>query len=600
MLHLVGETIDKHRAQYGAETGRLVQIMRGIYIAAEDDADAVLFDHALRIAAHLYPNTYLCGVSAEQLAPTPDRRLFLSGRRNVRTRLRNLEIVQTRAPDAPETEIAQTIDPMGDLRIRRSTLRFRYLESFRRRSEAGAVMTIEMQTDIAARLVEASGGEKAAIIECWRLAQANGWRTEAGRAGTFIATPVRETPPRGMALHVGWHGEKIGGLSHDGSTWRWGPTATEGATPVRPGAPGRLPPFIESLLPEGWLERVLKPKSERQRISAGKRYMSNIVVSEDPDELQALPADVLEGRLGAYTIGGAFAGGYAGPAPSFGETLEDRMAKLYSSTATPRLSGVQIKAPMNLSHDGMLRPAQDRRAFTHILKPSPGAGFEDLPLVEAACLEAAQACGFETASHAIVSMPDDLPDALLVERFDIRRDQNDRRKIAMEDMASVRGVAPSDKYEGSIEQVARALRGVSSDPAADIAVLLGRAVFAWLIADGDFHLKNMAVLRVVPDGTQNFSSVRFAPTYDAVTTRVLPGLENDDLALSLAGKRNRLSFRDFIRAGVTMGINAQAARDCVESLCGRLSAFLEDREPASGQVVRAIEIWKRRIEITAD
>ena len=30
MLHLVGEAIDKHRAQYGMEIGRLVQIMRGI------------------------------------------------------------------------------------------------------------------------------------------------------------------------------------------------------------------------------------------------------------------------------------------------------------------------------------------------------------------------------------------------------------------------------------------------------------------------------------------------------------------------------------------------------------------------------------------
>ena len=134
-----------------------------------------------------------------------------------------------------------------------------------------------------------------------------------------------------------------------------------------------------------------------------------------------------------------------------------------------------------------VRPAGDR-AFTHILKPSPGAGFEDLPLVEAACLAAARACGIETAAHAIVSMPDDLPDALLVERFDIRRDRNDRRRMAMEDMASVRGVAPSEKYEGSIKQVARALRGVSSDAEADVAALLGRAVFAWLTGDGEFHL----------------------------------------------------------------------------------------------------------------
>ena len=599
MLHLVGETIDKHRVQYGVETGRLVQIMRGVYVAVEDDADAILFDHALRIAAYLYPNTYLCGPSAERLAPTPDRRLFLSGRRNARTRLRDLEILQTRAPDSPETETVRITDPMGDLRVRRSTLRFRYLESFRRRSEAGAAMPLDMQVDIAARLVEAAGDRQEAIIACWRLGEANGWRTEAARAEHLIATPLREAPLPRATLHVGWHGEKTGSLSHDGSAWQWEPVATEGATPVRTGPPGRLPPFIESLLPEGWLERVLRPKSEQERIS-GKRYMSNIVVSGEENDLQALPADVLEGRLEKFANKGAFVGGYAGPAPSFDETLEDRMAGLYAAATTPRLSGVQVKAPMNLSHDGMLRPAQDQHAFTHILKPPPGAGFEELPLVEAACLAAAQACGFETAAHAIVTMPDDLPDALLVERFDIRRDRNDRRKIAMEDMASVRGVAPSEKYEGSIEQVARALRGVSSDAEADIAVLLSRAVFAWLIADGDFHLKNMAVLRIATESGQNFSSVRFAPTYDAVTTRVFPGLEQDDLALSLAGKRNRLLSGDFVRAGVTMGIEAHQARDCVESLCACLSAHLDGLEPARGRVGRTLGIWWQRIETLRD
>ncbi len=599
MLHLVGETIDKHRAQYGVETGRLVRIMRGIYIASEDDADAVLFDHALRIAAYLYPNTYLCGPSADLLAPAPDRRLFLSGRRSARTRLRTLEIVQTRAPDAPETETAQMTDPLGDLRVQRSTLRFRYLESFRRRSEAGAAMPIDMQADIAARLVKSADDTKTVIMECWRLAEANGWRVEAGRAEAFIATPLREVQPQGKALHVGWHGEEIGVLSHDGSGWRWEQTAAGGATPVRTGAPGRLPPFIESLLPEGWLERVLKPQSEPQLISGGKRYMSNIVISGNADELRTLPEDMLEGRLEAYTREGAFAGAYAGPAPAFDETLEDRVAALFTSDAMPRLSGVQIKAPMNLSHDGVLRPAEGL-VFTHILKPSPGAGFEDLPLVEAACLAAAQACGFETAAHAMVSMPGNLPDALLVERFDIRRDRNDRRKIALEDMASVRGVAPSEKYEGSIEQAARALRSVSSDAEADTALLLGRAALAWLIADGDCHLKNLAVLRVASDGAGNFISVRLAPVYDAVTTRVFPGLENDHLALSLAGKRNRLSSRDFVRAGVTMGMHAGTARDIIASLCGNLSAHLEDLEFTSDRVNRAVEIWKERIETTTD
>ena len=595
MLHLVGETIDKHRAQYGVETGKLVQVMRGIYVAADDDADAVLFDHALRIAAYLYPSTYLCGASAVLLAPTPDRRLFLGSNRNERTRLRNLEIVQSRAPHLPETEPVEISDSLGNFRARRSTLRFRYLESFRWRSEASAAMSTAMQSDMAARLVDTAGNTQSAVIECWRLAGANGWLKEAGRAEAFIATPLREAAARSKTLHVGWHGEQVGVLSHDGSAWRWDQTASESTIPVRAGAPGSLPAFIESLLPEGWLERVLKPKSELDRVAGGKRYLSNIVISATTEDLREIPSDVLEGRLESFARDGVFTGGYEGPTPTFDQSLEDSMAETFAFVQTPRLSGVQIKMPMNLSTDGLLRPAVDR-AFTHILKPSPGAGFEELPRVEAACLAAARACGFETPAHALVPMPGGLPDALLVERFDIRRDHNDLRKIALEDMASVRGVAPTEKYEGSIEQVARALRGVSSEVEADIATLLARAIFAWLIADGDFHLKNMAILKVIPEGANSFTSVRFAPVYDAVTTRVFPGLANDQMALTLAGKRDQLSSGDFVKAGATMGLSAAVVRDCVESMRLRLNAHIESLGSASGRVNQAIEIWKNRIK----
>ena len=66
MLQLVGENINKHRASYGVEQGRLVPIMRGVLVESGDDADAVIFNHAIRIARYLYPKTYLSGYSAEK------------------------------------------------------------------------------------------------------------------------------------------------------------------------------------------------------------------------------------------------------------------------------------------------------------------------------------------------------------------------------------------------------------------------------------------------------------------------------------------------------------------------------------------------------
>jgi serine/threonine-protein kinase HipA len=78
----------------------LIPLVRGVYVD-HGDAEAAVLGHAVRIAHYLYPNAYLSSASAVLLAPTPDGRLFISGRRNQRTRLRNLEIIQNEAPSPP-------------------------------------------------------------------------------------------------------------------------------------------------------------------------------------------------------------------------------------------------------------------------------------------------------------------------------------------------------------------------------------------------------------------------------------------------------------------------------------------------------------------
>jgi len=594
MLELVGETIDKHRARYAVEQGRLVQIMRGVLVEAADNADAVILAHAVRIAHYLYPQTYLSGISAERLAPTLDGRLFLSGNRGQRTRLRSLEIVQTRAPLRPETEPVTLADSLGDLTVRRATARFRFLESFRARNEAGSAINEETKLRLVDRLVEEAGGRGELVAALWRLAETSGWRPEAGKAERFLEGPIHVPAPPARDLTVCWHANPVGMLSHDGTGWRWRPDPGAQPNPVRAGTPGALPPFIESLLPEGWLDRVLNAKNPRERVAGGKRYLSNITILAAGDSPQDFPRDTLQGRLSQWSREGRFTGQYSGPAPLFDETLEQRMAAMYATAAAPRLSGVQIKAPMTLTREGKLQGAAES-AFTHILKPSPGAGFEALPLVEHACLSAAAACGLMVPAHALVAMPGDLPDALLVERFDIRRDEADESRLAMEDMASLRGVPAEDKYEGSIEQVGRALRPVTTDWGADSVVLLRRALFAWLVADGDLHLKNMAILRLAPPRADHFASVRLAPAYDIVTTRIFPGLEHDSMALTLNGKRNRLRKSDFLRAAATMGMPVAAAMNAVDTLCAALAAHLAQSTSGNVKVLAARKIWQERL-----
>jgi serine/threonine-protein kinase HipA len=608
-LHLVGETIDKTRSHYLAETGKLVQLMRGIYVDAAEDIDQTVLAHAVRIGRYLYPNAYLSAASAVLMGPTRDGRLYLTGPRIQRTRIRALEIVQNKAPAKPSLASAAVADSLGEFSVNVSSIRQRFLEAFRLRSEHAASIDPATREAIAARLVDEYGGAKAASDAVWALARENDWYREGEGAEKFLLRGPQVATVRNeaaFALTAAWHGLPIGVLAHDGFEWRWSPT--ESGTPVPPvirqTMPGRLPPFVVSLLPEGWLESVLHDRDERAMLRSGRRYMSNITMAENAQELAALPLDVLATPLAAHTAAGVFTGTYAGPGRSAMEQdFERNLATIYDRADTPRLSGVQIKAPMTLDPNGKLSPSIGT-PFTHILKPAGTSGFEALPLVEWIGLALARETGFTVPATALIAMPDDMPPALLVERFDIRAGADDHRLLAMEDLCSVLDLSPKAKYDGTTERVARALRGLSTSPDDDLLILMKRVVFAWLIADGDMHLKNMAVLKIAEPASPAFRSVRLAPVYDTLTTRVFPGLEHDRMALKLNSKDERLKRSDFLAVAAIAGLRASdtnaAIDDVLERMQAAVAAITLPTLPGYGPsgeaaVTRTLEICRERI-----
>lgn len=607
-LYLVGETINKTRSHYLATTGKIVQLMRGIYVDASDDVDAMVFDHAVRIARYLYPNTYLSAASAIALAPTRDGRLFLSGRRNLRTRIRGLEFIQNVAPKQPSLGTAVVADSLGEFRIEASSIRQRFLEAFRLRSEHAASIDEAAREALAARLIEEYGTPKAASDATWALARENEWYREGETAERFLNRHPVATPPTNVAvlnLIVAWHGTSIGQLNHDGFEWRWMPMPGAGPALVRQTTPGRLPPFIVSLLPEGWLEAVLNDRDERAMLRSGRRYMSNITIAPSKDDLAQLPADILVTRLSQFVVDNVFTGTYVGPGRTDLEhSFEENLARIYERADTPRLSGVQIKAPMYLDAQGTVSPATGS-PFTHILKPAGTGGFETLPLVEWTALALGRSVGLDVPATALMAMPDGMPPALLVERFDIRQGSGDTRLLAMEDMCSVLELSPDAKYEGTMERVARNVRPLSTAADEDMVLILKRALFAWLIADGDMHLKNMALLKISDPGSETFRTVRVAPLYDAVTTRVFPRLGKDRMALKVNGRDERLKRADFRALANIAGLQAAVADAAIDEMVQRIAAAARSVALPKGlnygpegeaAVARMIELCRTRTE----
>jgi serine/threonine-protein kinase HipA len=438
------------------------------------------------------------------------------------------------------------------------------------------------------------------------LARENEWYKEGEQSERFLLRNPLSVPACNEAalnLVIAWHGTRIGNLTHDGFEWRWIPASSEGPFLVRQTTPGRLPPFIISLLPEGWLEHVLQDRDERAMLKSGKRYMSNITIVDDQRDLATLPLDVLVTPLSAFSEKGLFTGHYVGPDRSvLEEDFERNLAQIYEHSDTPRLSGIQIKAPMYLDQGGTLSPSIGT-PFTHILKPAGTSGFESLPVIEWMTLILGKAVGFEVPSVSLVTMPSKMPPALLVVCFDIRNSASDTRRFALEDLCSVLNLPTEAKYDGTIERVARVVRSLSTSPDEDVHLLLRRALFAWLIADGDMHLKNMAMLKISEPGETRFSSVRMAPLYDAVTTRVFPRLERDRMALKLNGKDDNLRRADFRILATTAGKRSSDADRIIDSMIELLNDAVDKVAPpgsvilnkeAAAMTTRMLELCRER------
>ena len=223
---------------------------------------------------------------------------------------------------------------------------------------------------------------------------------------------------------------------------------------------------------------------------------------------------------------------------------------------------------MHLNSAGDLTAATDG-PFTHILKPAGTNGFEALPVVEWLGLTLARAAGFETPPAALVAMPERMAPALLVEP--LRHPHDAERHPADRDgrllfrcsicLRKPNTTAPSSAWP-------RGYGGLSTAPAADLEILFQRALFAWLIADGDMHLKNLALLKVAEAGAEHFTAVRMAPVYDTVTTRIFPRLAHDRMALTLAGRDDRLTPAAFLDLARTIELPHNRA-DELMAVCAR-------------------------------
>lgn len=195
------------------------------------------------------------------------------------------------------------------------------------------------------------------------------------------------------------------------------------------------------------------------------------------------------------------------------------------------ISGIQPKLSVKLDKksNGLIPVAEGGE---YILKPQNQA-FPHIPENEQCCMDIAQELDINVALHCLISLKD-ASLAYVVKRFDREKGM----KIHQEDFAQI--LDETDKYKGSVEQIGRKLKEISSAPGYDTQLLFERVALNFILGNGDAHLKNYSILYKGKD------DIRLTPAYDLVCSKlVLP--EEEDSAIAINGKKNKLQREDFDR-----------------------------------------------------
>lgn len=210
--------------------------------------------------------------------------------------------------------------------------------------------------------------------------------------------------------------------------------------------------------------------------------------------------------------------------------------------------GVQAKLSLKLNK-GDNQP--DRLTLvglwgSYILKP-PVEKYPQMPEIEDLTMHMAELFKIRTVPHSLIRLKTGEL-AYLTKRID-RDDKDD--KIHMEDMCQLTERLTEDKYKGSMGKIGKTILKYSSNPIFDVLTFYELTIFSFITGNADMHLKNFSLIH------NKNGMVGISPAYDLLSTRLLipEKDDNEEMALTLNGKKRDFTVKDFILFGKHLNLN---------------------------------------------
>jgi serine/threonine-protein kinase HipA len=230
-------------------------------------------------------------------------------------------------------------------------------------------------------------------------------------------------------------------------------------------------------------------------------------------------------------------------AHSLGEMSELAKQVVERSISVP---GVQPKLSMSVFKDKKDGPENRLTVVgamggNFIFKP-PSEYFPEMPENEHVTMRIAEVFGIKVVESSLIRLESGEL-SYITKRID--RTTNGE-KIHMIDMFQI--TEAFDKYKSSMEKVGKALLKHSENTLLDQLSLFELTLFSFLTGNNDMHLKNFSMIKS-PLGWI------LAPAYDLLNVRIANPEDKEELALTLGGKKKKLTRAYFERFGEGLGLN---------------------------------------------
>ncbi|MBP5528022.1 MAG: HipA domain-containing protein [Bacteroidales bacterium] len=232
----------------------------------------------------------------------------------------------------------------------------------------------------------------------------------------------------------------------------------------------------------------------------------------------------------------------------------DRLAEQVIRAQTS-LTGVQPKLSLNLSkHEGCSRLTIVGLWGDYIFKPQT-EDYPQLPENEDLTMHLAEAAKIGVVPHSLIRLADGRL-GYITKRID--RTKNGE-KIDMEDMCQLTLHPTEYKYKGSYEQIAKTIAQYSGTPKLDLANYMQLLLFCFVTGNNDMHLKNFSLYRLAKD-------YQITPAYDLLNVAIANPKDQEELALTLSGRKTKLCQEDFFNVAKVMGLEENVVSRLIDSL----------------------------------